>query len=241
MIKLSNASLHYGDTKVLNNVELNVEKGKLLALVGPSGCGKSTLLRVLSGLESLEEGSLEIDGKSLQSVRKQTALLLQDLGLFPWKTVLQNISFILIDRGVSKREAETKALHHLDSVGLKEYANRYPETLSGGQKQRVGFAKAIALEPDLLLLDEATASLDAFASESVQDILKKIHTETDITMVVVTHKIEEAVFLGDSIALMDKGSIHTVIDNPSVHLDDQRNTFEFFEMCKRVKEGFHYE
>ncbi len=241
MIKLSNASLHYGEIKVLNNVELNVEKGKLLALVGPSGCGKSTLLRVLSGLESLEEGSLEIDGKSLQSVRKQTALLLQDLGLFPWKTVLQNISFILIDRGMSKKEAETKALHHLDSVGLKEYAYRYPETLSGGQKQRVGFAKAIALEPDLLLLDEATASLDAFASESVQDILKKIHTETDITMVVVTHKIEEAVFLGDSIALMDVGSIHTIIDNPSVHLDNQRNTFEFFEMCKRVKEGFHYE
>ena len=241
MIKLSNASLHYGDTKVLNNVELNVEKGKLLALVGPSGCGKSTLLRVLSGLESLEEGSLEIDGKSLQSVRKQTALLLQDLGLFPWKTVLQNISFILIDRGMSKKEAETKAIHHLDSVGLKTYANRYPETLSGGQKQRVGFAKAIALEPDLLLLDEATASLDAFASESVQDILKKIHTETDITMVVVTHKIEEAVFLGDSIALMDEGSIHTIIDNPSVHLHNQRNTFEFFEMCKRVKEGFHYE
>lgn len=241
MIRVNSANLTYDDVQVLKDVSFEVGKGELLTLVGPSGCGKSTLLRVLTGLERLDSGTVDINNEPLEHVRSKTALLLQDLGLFPWKTVLQNISFILEDRGLSKNDANKKALSYLDSVNMKEYAYRYPNTLSGGQRQRVGFAKAIALEPDLLLLDEATASLDAFASENIQDILKSIHKSSNITMIVVTHKIEEAVYLGDRIALMNQGTIQMIMDNPSSSLDNQRNTFEFFDMCKRVKEEFHYE
>lgn len=238
MIKVDNLTISYGNTEILRGISLEIPKGSLLTLVGPSGCGKSTFLRALSGLEVIKRGTITIDNEPVIGVRSSTALLFQDLGLFPWKTVLQNIVFILKDRGVSTSDAKDRALGALKRVNMDTFAHRYPETLSGGQKQRVGFAKAIAMNPDVLLLDEATASLDAFASETVQDVLKVLQRDTDITTIVVTHKIDEAVYLGDRVALMREGVITDVFENDTVDLENQRTTPEFFEMCNRVKRGF---
>lgn len=234
----------------LDAVDLTIPAGDSLAIIGPSGCGKSTLLYTLSGLIGPARGSIKVDGQELPGQRRQTALILQDYGLFPWNTVFDNAALGLRVRHVPKDEIKDRVDKILHRLGLWEMRDRYPGQLSGGQRQRVAIARSLALDPDLLLMDEPFSSLDALTREDLQNTVLEIWKErrvnglsgngkhpSPLSIVLVTHSIEEAVFLGRRIAVMsmNPGRIVTVVDNPQMGELDYRNTPGFYDCCAMLR------
>lgn len=236
----------------LDGVDLSIPAGDSLAIIGPSGCGKSTLLYVLSGLVKQSRGTVAIDGEPLAGRRLQTALILQDYGLFPWKTVYDNAALGLRVRRILKAEIETRVGKILRRLGLWEMRDRYPAQLSGGQRQRVAIARSLALDPDLLLMDEPFSSLDALTREDLQNTVLEIWRERNVnnraggmkndpaeplTIVLVTHSIEEASFLGKRIAVMDDnpGSIVKLVENGEMGDIDYRKTPGFYDHCSMLR------
>jgi NitT/TauT family transport system ATP-binding protein len=189
-----------GALTALERISLEVEAGEFLCLVGPSGCGKSTLLRVLAGLVRQDEGHVEI--RAGRPGRPLTAMVFQEHALFPWRTVLDNVVFGPENRGVPRAEREERARAMLAMVGLSRFARAYPHQLSGGMKQRVGIARALANDPEVLLMDEPLAALDAQTRVILQEELLRIWAEVGVTVVYVTHSLEEALLLGDRVALL---------------------------------------
>lgn len=190
-----------GPVVALDNFDLEVGEGEFVCVVGPSGCGKSTFLRMLAGLEEISSGSIAIrpgpdPGKPKNSV------VFQEYAIFPWKTVIQNVAFGLQMRGVPARERLAVARHWLDRVGLAKFAHYYPHQISGGMKQRVSIIRALANDPEVLLMDEPLGALDAQTRVVLQDELLRIWEETRKTVVYVTHSLDEAVLLGDRVILM---------------------------------------
>jgi len=233
MIRAKNISMIYKDgTIALEGVSFSIAKGESCSVIGPSGCGKTTLLFILSGLLKPTEGEILINSKNI-------ALILQDYGLFPWKTVYENVSLGLEVRGVKKEEQRKIVLPLLEKLGLKGFENHYPRQLSGGMQQRVAFARALALNPEILLMDEPFSSLDALTREKLQNFLLKLWTNNKVTMVLVTHSIEEAVFLGRKIVVLSQrpGKVLKIIDNPEMGSLDYRNREEFFEKCREVRKS----
>jgi NitT/TauT family transport system ATP-binding protein len=169
-----------------------------LAVVGPSGCGKTTLLSLIAGLLPPTQGELRVDGKPVAARRAGTALIMQEYGLLPWKTVRQNVALGLQIRGQSQEPAEQA----LAEVGLADLGRRWPHQLSGGQRQRVAIARSLALQPDLLLMDEPFSALDALTREEMQELLLSIWQRRKTSMVLVTHSISEAVYLGQQILVL---------------------------------------
>jgi NitT/TauT family transport system ATP-binding protein len=239
MIRVGGIDVFYGREKALDCVSLNVEKNTSCAVIGPSGCGKTTLLYALAGLIKPASGNIFIGGEELKETRKGTGLILQDYGLLPWKTVWDNIGFPLKVRGLQKDIVKERVSSVLKSLGIEEYSKRFPGELSGGQKQRVAIGRTLALEPDLLLMDEASSALDAITREHIQNLILSIYKERKITLVFVTHNIEEAVFLGQKIAAMGKGKILNVIDNPYFGRENLRTSPDFFEICLEVRKGLN--
>lgn len=188
--------------QALDRVSFTVEPGQSLAVVGPSGSGKSTLLLLLAGLLTPTSGRILINEAQLTTQRKRTALILQDFGLMPWKTVVDNVALGLLIRHVRKEEAYKRAHEALKTVGLQDYAKVYPAELSGGMKQRVALARALTLSIDLLLLDEPFSALDEVLREGLQDLLVELQKKHGYTQVIVTHSIDEAVLMGDAIMVM---------------------------------------
>lgn len=205
----------YGDKVVLNGVDLQVEKGKVIAILGPSGCGKSTFLRCLNGLEEVQDGDILLENKSLISkstkwrdVRQKIGMVFQSYDLFPNLTVMENI--LLSPLKVQKRErqeVEAQAKELLARVGLADRANDYPRQLSGGQKQRIAIVRALCINPDIMLFDEVTASLDPEMVREVLDVIAQL-AEQGMTMLIVTHEMNFAKLVADEVIFMDKGSIH---------------------------------
>ncbi len=177
---------------VLKNISMDVYVGEFVSLVGPSGCGKSTILRILSGLIKAKKGKVA-------SKTKKIAMVFQNFALFPWLTVKENIEFGLKMEGVSKKERSKIALKKIEEVGLLSFENKYPIELSGGMKQRVGIARALAVNPDILLMDEPFSSLDILTAEKLRAELLHIWQKYKMTVVMVTHLVEEAVELSDRI------------------------------------------
>lgn len=241
MIEVNNIDVCYGNEKALDNVSLNISRNTTCAIIGASGCGKTTLLYSLAGIIKPSSGSIFIDNEKLNDIRKSTGLILQDYGLLPWKTVWDNIAFSLKSRGLKKDEINDKVLSTLKDLGIHEYAKRFPGELSGGQKQRVAIGRTLALEPDLLLMDEASSALDAMTKEHIQNLILEIYKERKITLVMVTHNIEEAVFLGQKIIVMGKGKIKNIIDNPYFGAEDLRNNLEFYKVCLEVRKCLNEE
>ncbi|AGT33395.1 hypothetical protein M493_15895 [Geobacillus genomosp. 3] len=200
-VRLANVRKCYGTAAVLNGLDLDIYAGEFLAIVGKSGCGKSTLLRLVSGLETPDEGAIVMDGKPLDGVNAHARIMFQDGRLLPWKTVLDNVSLGL---GPGGREAAAAALQ---SVGLGERLHDWPANLSGGQKQRVALARALVHEPRLLLLDEPLGALDALTRLEMQALIEDIWIEKRITSLLVTHDVEEAVALADRVILLQNGGI----------------------------------
>ncbi len=203
----------FGEKTVLNGVSLSVGTGELMALLGPSGCGKSTLLRVVAGLLPKDAGEIRIGGRDMENTPARdrgVGFVFQDYALFPRMTVLENVAFGLRIRGMEAGERKRKARAMLDLVGLAEEADRPVDRLSGGQRQRVSLARALGVEPSLLLLDEPLSALDVKVRERLRREIKSVQKKVGITALIVTHDQEEAMELGDRIAVMNDGRIEQV-------------------------------
>lgn len=228
-----------GET-ALSRVDLEIAAGELICLVGPSGCGKTTLINLLAGFERPSEGILEIDGRAVAGPDPDHIMIFQDYGLFPWKTVLNNVLFGLRARGVPKAEAREKALDALELVGLRSAAGRHPHELSGGMKQRVAIARALAVEPSVLFMDEPFAALDAFTRIHLQDELLRIWKEKRTTIVFVTHDLDEAIYLGQRVVLMapHPGRIQRILH---IRLPEprERTGEDFARIRRELFEEFH--
>ena len=215
ILKVSHLNKFYGDWQALHDINFDLKKGEVLALLGPSGSGKSTLIRCLNGLEEYRDGEIVFNGakvepseKNWQRLRQKIGMVFQSYDLFPNRTVLENI--LLGPTKVQKRDratVEQEALALLDRVGLKEHANSYPRQLSGGQKQRVAIVRALALQPEVMLFDEVTASLDPEMVRGILDIIKELANDGSMTMLIVTHEMNFAAQIADRVLFLEDGRI----------------------------------
>lgn len=241
MIEISGLSVRYGADGALNQVSLSLPKDTTCAIIGPSGCGKTTLLYVLAGLigpmgqGGMRTGIVRIQGRTLTGIRRETAIVFQGYGLFPWKTAEENIALGLRVRRQPPAEIAAKTEQILKELGLVTLRHKYPAALSGGEQQRTALGRALVTDPDLLLLDEPSAALDAMTREEIQGLLLRLWQKKPRTMVLVTHSIEEAVFLGRTIVIMNKASVGAVLDNASFGVPDSLNQPDFYSMCLRVR------
>jgi len=204
----------YGDLQVFRDIHLSLADREIVSLVGPSGCGKTTLLRCIDGLISVNEGEILIEGKQVNSPIQGVAMVFQHFGLFPWKTVHQNVAYGLRLAKVPTEEINEIVPEIITLVGLAGFENAYPAQLSGGMQQRCGLARALALKPRVLLMDEPFAAVDAQTREILQFELLRIWELRPMTMVFVTHSIEESVLMGDRVVVL-KGrpsKVHEIID-----------------------------
>jgi NitT/TauT family transport system ATP-binding protein len=202
----------------LEDISLDVQSGEFLAVVGPSGCGKSTLLDLLGGLTAPTSGRILLDGRPITGPARDRGIVFQQYALFPWRTAAQNVEFGLDIAGLKANERREKARHYLDLVGLSAFADRYPHELSGGMKQRVAIARSLAYDPEVLLMDEPFAALDAQTRETLQGELLRIWRRTGKTIVFITHGIDEAIVLGQRVAVMTSrpGRIKHIVDVPEL-------------------------
>ncbi|MDQ0809086.1 ABC-type nitrate/sulfonate/bicarbonate transport system ATPase subunit [Streptomyces sp. B3I7] len=217
MLRLDSVGQRYGDHPVLRDLTLTVPDGQLLCVAGPSGCGKSTLLRTLAGLLPAAEGTVSLDGTPVTGVPDRLAVVFQDYGrsLLPWLTVLDNVALPLRRRSLRRAERRAEAARMLERVGLAGTARRHPWQLSGGMQQRVALARALVCRPALLLLDEPFGSLDAQTREDLEDLLREAHRAEGTTTVLVTHDIDESVYVGDRVVVLSPGpAAHVVLDLP---------------------------
>lgn len=212
----------------LEDINLNIREGEFVALLGPSGCGKSTLLRIITGLQRPSEGQVLYRAVPLKGVNPNATIVFQTFALFPWLTVFENVDLALIARNVPADGRKTRALDLIDRVGLDGFETAYPRELSGGMRQKVGFARAMAVEPELLCLDEPFSALDPLSAESLRGDLLELWTGGAIptkAILMVSHNIEEAVFMADRIVVMDKdpGRIVSILDIPLQHPRDRKS------------------
>jgi NitT/TauT family transport system ATP-binding protein len=191
-----------GPILALQGITITVKDKEFLSVLGPSGCGKTTLLRIVAGLDSATSGSITLDGKVLDRQSSQLAMIFQEYSLYPWRTVLANVTFGLELQNAGKRPAQDVAREYLQLVGLAEFADRYPYELSGGMRQRVAVARAMAVEPEILLMDEPFGALDAQTRNLLQKELLEIWQKTKKTIIFVTHSVDEAVFLADRLVVL---------------------------------------
>ncbi len=211
----------YGDLQVFEDVNLDVGDSEIVSIVGPSGCGKTTLLRCIDGLIDYNAGEVLIEGDRVTEPREGVAMVFQHFGLFPWKSVYSNVAYGLELAGAKKSEIREKVPHFIELVGLKGFEDRYPYELSGGMQQRCGFARALATEPSVLLMDEPFGAIDAQTREILQFELLRIWGMNRTSMVFVTHSIEEAVLMGDRVVIL-KGRPSTVSDIITIDLERPR-------------------
>jgi ABC-type nitrate/sulfonate/bicarbonate transport system ATPase subunit len=226
-------------TEAIRDLSLSIDAGELVSLVGPSGCGKSTLLRLLAGLESPTRGQLLMGSDTIQGPSADRGLVFQDPNLFPWLTVRRNMQAGLVARHVL-RQRKHEVDEFMKLVGLESFADSYPHQLSGGMAQRVGLARALVNHPRVLLLDEPLGALDAFTRMRMQDELLKLWQIRGTTMLLVTHDIDEAIYMSDRIVLMSPrpGRVDRVIE-VDLPRPRQRHSNEFFQLRTRILDLLH--
>jgi len=216
----------------IKDLSFQIEEGGVTCIIGPSGCGKSTLLNLLGGFIKAKSGSITIKDSNLSLMELRKAFVFQDYALFPWRTAVENVEFGLEVLKISRGKRRALAMEALESVGLTQFANFYPHKLSGGMKQRVSVARALAFDPDLLLMDEPFAALDEEMREELQDLVLQIWSKTGKTIVYITHSIPEAVFLADRVIALTSGpgQIKKVVDislaKPRDRLSDKFRDYE---------------
>jgi len=201
-IQIDGVTKEFGSLRVFENIELEVGEREIVSIVGPSGCGKTTLLRCIDGLVQPSAGEIRIDGDKVVGPPKGVAVVFQHFGLFPWKTVYENVAYGLRLSGAPKEHIAESVPRHIELVGLKGFEKAYPYQLSGGMQQRTGLARALATDPHVLLMDEPFASIDAQTREILQFELLRIWESRPMSMVFVTHSIEEAVLMGDRVVVL---------------------------------------
>ncbi|PMQ01904.1 MAG: nitrate ABC transporter ATP-binding protein [Dictyoglomus sp. NZ13-RE01] len=242
LLRLENVSLSFkfpeGEIKVLDKINFVINEGDFIALLGPSGSGKSTILRIISGLLKPQEGKVYYKGEELKGINPGVAMVFQNFALFPWLTVFENVELGLKALGLPPEERREKALKVIDLIGLDGFENAYPKELSGGMRQRVGFARALVMEPDILLLDEPFSALDVLTAENLRNDLIELWIEKKIptkAMILVTHSIEEAVYMADKVILLSKdpGRIIKEVKINIPHWRDKKSK-EFLELVDMI-------
>jgi NitT/TauT family transport system ATP-binding protein len=231
------------ETVALRDVSFTTHRREFLCIIGPSGCGKSTLVRILAGLEQQTSGDVLLDGKPVKGPGRDRGMVFQTYTLFPWLTVKKNVMFGLEVNNAGRSEAEAQALQWLDLVGLGKFADSYPYQLSGGMKQRVAIVRALANQPRILLMDEPFGALDAQTRARMQAHLLEIWRKIDITVVFITHDLDEAIFLADRILVLKPhpGEVIEMIEVPvpRPRHESQVNAEEFLATRRRVDELIH--
>ncbi len=191
-----------GSYQALDNITLTIEKGEFVSLLGPSGCGKSTVLNLVAGFDTQSEGIIQVNGKKVTGAGADRVVVFQEHGLFPWLTVLDNVAFGLKQKGIGKKERHELAMEQIKAVHLSRFTDRYPHELSGGMKQRAAIARALAMDPEILLMDEPFAALDEQTRLILHKELEEIWMRTRKTILFITHNIREAVILSDRVFVM---------------------------------------
>jgi NitT/TauT family transport system ATP-binding protein len=238
MLTVENLNKNYvsrgSETSALVNIDLQIEEGEFICLLGPSGCGKSTLLKIIAGLIPATSGRIAINGEPVSGPGPERAVVFQDYALFPWMTVRDNVEFGLEARKLPVAERHEISSRLLKVVGLSDFADRFPHHLSGGMKQRVSIARALAVDPSLLLMDEPFGALDAQTRHVLQDELLRIWREYRKTVVFVTHSIEEAIYLSDRIVVMTArpGRVKQIVTVPEARPRDMAS----IDMNQRQRE-----
>ncbi|WP_408008191.1 ABC transporter ATP-binding protein [Pseudalkalibacillus sp. A8] len=224
------------EVTALKNINFSIDKEEFVVLVGPSGCGKSTLLNIVGGLMSPTGGRVFFEGT--QGNEPNLGIVFQEIALFPWRTVYENVIYGLEEKGISKQEQQEKGKHYIDMVGLNSFEGAYPKQLSGGMKQRAGIARALAVEPDLLLMDEPFSALDAQTRTLMQEELLTIWNRTRLSTLYVTHNIQEAVYLADRVIVLSRhpGQIKSIIeiDLPKIGRDQEQYRSQFEQYADQI-------
>ncbi|WP_454854623.1 ABC transporter ATP-binding protein [Rhizobium binxianense] len=229
--------------RALSSVNIDIRDGEIAVLIGPSGCGKTTALRIAMGLESATRGRVVVDGRDVNGCGHDRGLVFQHAELLPWLSALQNVMFGLEMKGMRGLQLQETAMRYLDLVGLSESADRRPHQLSGGMKQRVGIARALAIDPSVLLMDEPFGALDAQTREGLQSELLDVHARTKKTILFVTHDLDEAVLLADRVIVMRAGTVQETIDinlpRPRGDLGALRGSPDFAAARYRIWRALH--
>ncbi|WP_445238975.1 ABC transporter ATP-binding protein [Lacticaseibacillus paracasei] len=224
---------HTKETEAIHQVDAQIHPGEIIALIGPSGCGKSTLLRMLAGLETPTEGNLQVDGNLIVGPSRERGLVFQDATLYPWLTIAENVRFGL--KIAHQKNTDEEVQHFIDLVGLSGFEHDYPSQLSGGMQQRVAIARALINDPKIMLFDEPFGALDAFTRMRLHDELIHIWQQRKITMIIVTHDVEEAVYLADRVFTMTpRPSILKEVVPVDLPHPRNRNSPEFIALKKKV-------
>ncbi len=247
VIEIDDLSLTFetsdGPVYALSDINLSIEQGDFVSLIGPSGCGKTTLLRVIADLEAATKGTISVNGVTPEQARMQRAYgyVFQAAALYPWRTIAKNVALPLEIMGIGSAERKRRVQQNLELVNLGGFEKKYPWQLSGGMQQRASIARALAVEPDLLLMDEPFGALDEIVRDHLNEQLLSLWAKTNKTVVFVTHSIPEAVYLSSRIVVMSPrpGKIHDVIEShlPKQRSLDIRETPEFLALANRVRDG----
>lgn len=248
MIEIKDLSVTYAAEgqfhRVLEGINLELGAGETLAIIGPSGCGKSTILKVVAGIITEFQGMALIDGQPVCPQTQKIGFIPQNYGLLPWKNVYDNIRLGVKLKHKKEGVDEEKLAALITQLGLGGFEKRYPGELSGGQQQRVALARSFAVKPDLLLMDEPFSALDAITREEMQQVFLSIWHRYSVSTILVTHYVEEAVYLGQKIVVLagTPGKVSKVVDNPLFGLENAYSRPEFFELClalrKMIKEDW---
>ncbi|MFP4267227.1 MAG: ABC transporter ATP-binding protein [Spirochaetaceae bacterium] len=235
MVEIRGADKYYGHEAAVRELTLSLEEKQSCAVVGPSGCGKTTLLHLIAGLIIPERGEVLVHGEPLGGPRSTTGLIMQEDALLPWFTVGRNIKIGLRAARLSHEEIEKRTEWALERMEMRGQSEKFPSQLSGGQRQRVAIGRTLVTHPDLLLMDEPTSALDEMSKERLQDLILHLYLEAPRTMVFVTHSIEEAVFLGRTVLVMNQGRLIKKYNNPGFGNPNLRDTEEFYRLVLEIR------
>ena len=240
-LSFNHVAKRFGELQVIEEFSRDFEQGQLVALVGPSGCGKSTLLHMAAGLEKPSGGTLQADGHPVQGPHPERMLMFQENALYPWLTLAQNVAMPLEFQKVGRKEACAQAVRWLEKVALKGFEDYYPHQVSGGMRQRAALARAFITRPKVLLLDEPFGALDALTRMTLQDVLRDLIREAGPTVLLVTHDVDEALFLADRIMVFSPRPAKVLREFNLMHVEKTHDLSEFAAMRRDILEllGIH--